>query len=173
MLINICYHKPRKASIQADQSDFTEWSGRLSDSLLAITADIVAAHVAANTVPASEVPDMIRAVHAALAGLGAPAASPVQQQEPAVAVRASVKRDYLVSLESGKRMKMLKRYLMANYGMSPEDYRRKWNLPADYPMVAPNYADRRREMAKKIGLGKKPAQGSEAPRGARSPKAAS
>jgi len=145
----------------------------LSDTLLAITANIVAAHVAANAVHASEVPGMIKAVHAALVGLGAPVASPAKQQEPAVAVRGSVKRDYLVSLESGKRMKMLKRYLMANYGMSPDDYRRKWNLPADYPMVAPNYADRRREMAKKIGLGKKPVQGSEASRDARPSQAAS
>ncbi|WP_340315241.1 Ros/MucR family transcriptional regulator [Rhizorhabdus argentea] len=138
----------------------------MSDFLRAITANIVAAHVAANTVHASELPAMIKTVHAALVGLDAPAAFPAEQQAPAVAVRASVKPDYLVSLESGKRMKMLKRYLMANYGMSPDDYRRKWNLPVDYPMVAPNYADRRREMAKKIGLGKKPVLRSEAPRGA-------
>lgn len=124
--------------------------------LLTLTAEIVAAHVANNHVGASEVADLITRVHTALAGLGTAAADPAEPElKPAVSIRASVKPDYIVCLEDGKKLTMLKRYLRARYGMSPEEYRAKWGLPADYPMVAPNYADRRRELAKDIGLGRK------------------
>ena len=107
---------------------------------------------------AAEIGDLIGQVHAALAGLGKeqPSASP-SELKPAVSVRSSVKPDYIVCLEDGKKLTMLKRYLRSRYGLSPEDYRAKWGLPADYPMVAPNYADRRRTLAKEIGLGRKAA----------------
>ena len=126
--------------------------------LIALTADIVAAHVANNNVPLSDVGGMIARVHGALAGLGAPAPDPQPEQQPAVSVRASLKPGHLVCLEDGKKMKMLKRHLMTAYGMTPEAYRERWGLPADYPMVAPDYAEKRRELAKKIGLGRKPGQ---------------
>ena len=122
--------------------------------LLELTADIVTAHLRGNTVAASDVPALVGKVHAALARQG-PRQGTANREEPAVPVRSSVKPDYLVCLEDGKKMKLLKRYLMTNYGMTPEDYRRKWDLPADYPMVAPNYARRRSELAKALGLGKK------------------
>jgi predicted transcriptional regulator len=94
-------------------------------------------------------------VHAALSGLATPAAAPEVKPEPAVSVRSSIKPDYIICLEDGKKLKMLKRHLMTHYQMTPEDYRAKWGLPADYPMVAPNYAEQRRSLAKKIGLGTK------------------
>lgn len=147
--------------------------------LLELTADIVAAHVSSNNVPASDVSSMIRSVHAALKGLGTPVVAPVVEQQPAVPIRSSIKPDFLVSLESGKKMKMLKRYLMTSYDMTPDDYRRKWNLPKDYPMVAPNYAEQRRSLAHRIGLGRKakpvveaaPAKPTPKPRKPRAPKA--
>lgn len=126
--------------------------------LITLTSDIVAAHVSNNDVAVADVPTLITSVYGALSALGETA--PVQEAppEPAVSVRASVKPDYLVCLEDGKKLKMLKRYLRTNYDMSPEEYRARWNLPADYPMVAPNYADKRRELAMKIGLGRTPGQ---------------
>lgn len=124
--------------------------------LLDLTADIVAAHVANNSVSMADLPALIGNVHAALAGLGATAEPEVATQEPAVAVRRSVKPDHIVCLEDGKKLKMLKRHLMTHYQMTPDQYRAKWNLPADYPMVAPDYAEKRRALAKKIGLGRKP-----------------
>jgi predicted transcriptional regulator len=118
--------------------------------LVSLTAEIVAAHVSNNPVPADHLPDLIQTVHGALAALdGAPAARP----EPLIAVEHSVAPDHLVCLEDGKKLKMLRRHLMTRYGMTPEQYRAKWNLPADYPMVAPAYAERRRSLAKQIGLG--------------------
>ncbi len=123
------------------------------DTLIALTADIVAAHVGNNTMALSEIPALIRSVHGALATLGTPADEPAVRPEPAVAIRASIKPDYLVCLEDGRKLKMLKRHLMTQYNMTPEQYRTKWNLPADYPMVAPNYAEQRRTLAKQIGLG--------------------
>ena len=102
-------------------------------------------------------PQLIANVHQALAGLDTNEPE-APKLEPAVSIRASVKPDYLVCLEDGKKLKMLKRYLRTNYDMSPEEYRERWNLPADYPMVAPNYAEKRRELAKKIGLGRQPGQ---------------
>ncbi|MBO9714871.1 MucR family transcriptional regulator [Sphingomonas sp.] len=127
----------------------------IQETLVTLTADIVAAHVSNNSVAVSDLPVLIQNVHGALAGLGRTAAEPEVKQEPAVSVRSSVKPDYIVCLEDGKKLKMLKRHLMTHYQMTPEQYRAKWNLPADYPMVAPNYAEQRRSLAKKIGLGTK------------------
>ena len=123
---------------------------------LTLTADIVAAHVSNNRVAAAELPGLIVSVHAALAHLNdvAPEAE-APKQEPAVSIRASIKPDYIVCLEDGNKLKMLKRYLRTNYDMSPDEYRKKWGLPADYPMVAPNYAEKRRGLAHAIGLGRK------------------
>ena len=130
----------------------------MAETLTTLTSDIVAAHVSKNSVSVDEVPSLISNVYGALAGLGGGETQEEAPPEPAVSVRASVKPDYIVCLEDGKKLKMLKRYLRTNYDMSPEEYRARWNLPADYPMVAPNYAEKRRELAKKIGLGRKPGQ---------------
>ena len=130
-------------------------SSDIQESLVSLTADIVAAHVSNNSVAVSDLPILIQNVHGALTGLGTTPAEPEAKQEPAVSVRSSVKPDYIVCLEDGKKLKMLKRHLMTHYQMTPEQYRAKWNLPADYPMVAPNYAEQRRTLAKKIGLGTK------------------
>ncbi|MGV6820474.1 MAG: MucR family transcriptional regulator [Parvularcula sp.] len=120
---------------------------------LNLATDIVSAFVSNNPVPADQLQDLIQATFATLNGLGQPSEAGPTNQKPAVPVKKSVTDDYIVCLEDGKKLKMLKRYLRTQYDMSPEDYRRKWNLPADYPMVAPNYAKRRSEFAKKIGLG--------------------
>lgn len=124
------------------------------ETLVTLTADIVAAHVGNNSVAISDLPLLIQTVHGALTGLG-DTAKPEVKQEPAVSIRASVKPDYVVCLEDGKKMKMMRRHLMTHYGMTPDDYRAKWDLPKDYPMVAPNYAEKRRALAKEIGLGTK------------------
>ena len=131
-------------------------SDEATNELIVLTADIASAHLANNSVPVSEVSALIQTVYAALAGLGAPAAAAAAVQEPAVPIRRSVKPDHIVCLEDGKQLKMLKRHLMTHYQMTPEQYREKWKLPADYPMVAPNYAEQRRALAKKIGLGNAP-----------------
>lgn len=123
--------------------------------LIALTADIVSSHVTNNTVAVGDVPELIRKVHEALTTLGGPAPEPVVELVPAVSIRASVKPDYIVCLEDGKKLKMLKRHLMTAYGLTPDDYRAKWGLPTDYPMVAPNYAEARRQLAVNIGLGRK------------------
>jgi predicted transcriptional regulator len=125
----------------------------MSETLITLTADIVSAHVSNNSVSVSDLPLLIHNVHNALTSLGDALVEPEIKQEPAVSVRASIKPDYVVCLEDGKKLKMLKRHLMTHYQMTPEQYRAKWNLPADYPMVAPNYAEQRRSLAKKIGLG--------------------
>ena len=127
----------------------------IKNEILGLTADIVAAHVANNRVAANEVSDLIVQVHAALSGLTAPKTEAAPELQPAVPIRSSVKHDYIVCLEDGKKLKMLKRYLRTNYSMTPEDYRTKWKLPRDYPMVAPAYAEQRRGLARKIGLGRK------------------
>ncbi|WP_342250216.1 MucR family transcriptional regulator [Sphingomonas sp. OTU376] len=132
-----------------------ETQAEIDETLVTLTADIVAAHVSNNSVSVSDLPTLISNVHGALAGLGRATVEPEVKQEPAVSIRASVKPDYIVCLEDGKKLKMLKRHLMTHYQMTPEQYRAKWNLPADYPMVAPNYAEQRRSLAKKIGLGTK------------------
>jgi len=124
--------------------------------LLELTADIVASHLFNNSVAVGDVPGLIRNVHDSLKGLGHVAPEPEPELKPAVSIRASVKPDYIVCLEDGKKLKMLKRHLMTHYQMTPADYRAKWGLPADYPMVAPNYAEQRKALAVKIGLGKKP-----------------
>ena len=124
--------------------------------LLSLTAEIVAAHVGHNRVAVTELPELIGKVHAALANLGGSVeASSPSEVKPAVSVRSSIKPDYIVCLEDGKRLTMLKRYSQTNFGMTPQQYRAKWKLPADYPMVAPNYAEKRRTLAKAIGLGRK------------------
>ncbi len=127
--------------------------------LLSLTADIVSSHVSNNSVAVSDLPGLISNVYAALSGLGTKAVPEKVQQEPAVSVRSSIKPDYIVCLEDGKKLKMLKRHLMTSYGLTPDAYRAKWNLPADYPMVAPSYAERRRSLAIRIGLGnRRPAE---------------
>ena len=129
----------------------------VSETLITLTSDIVAAHVSNNSVAVDELPALIKNVYGALSGLGA-AAQEEARPEPAVSIRASVKPDHLVCLEDGKKMKMLKRHLMTDHGLTPAEYRARWGLPADYPMVAPEYAEKRRDLAKKIGLGRKPGQ---------------
>ncbi|MEO8375941.1 MAG: MucR family transcriptional regulator [Sphingomonas bacterium] len=127
----------------------------LQETLITLTADIVAAHVSNNSVAVSDLPVLIANVHGALSGLGGAPVVPEVKQEPAVSIRSSIKPDFIVCLEDGKKLKMLKRHLMTHYQMTPDQYRAKWNLAADYPMVAPNYAEQRRTLAKKIGLGTK------------------
>lgn len=130
----------------------------MTHTLIALTSNIVEAYVANNAAELDDVPVLINNVYSALSGLSGGQPKEEPRPEPAVSIRASVKPDYLVCLEDGKKLKMLKRYLRTNYDMSPEEYRERWNLPSDYPMVAPNYAEKRRELAKKIGLGRTPGQ---------------
>jgi predicted transcriptional regulator len=125
--------------------------------LLRLSADIVASYVSHNNASATSLPELIKTVHQALTSLGEPAvaaAAPAERAKPAVPISKSVQNDFIVCLEDGKKLKMLKRYLRAQYDLSPEEYRRKWGLPPDYPMVAPAYAVRRSEFAKQIGLGR-------------------
>ena len=129
-----------------------------NETLITLTSDIVSAHVSANSVTVEEVPDLISNVFTALAGLGGDGTVEEEPAEPAVSIRASVKKEHIVCLDCGKKMKMLKRHLSTEHDMSPEEYRQRWNLPSDYPMVAPAYAETRRDLAVKIGLGRKPGQ---------------
>ena len=123
--------------------------------MLRMTAEIVSAYVSKNVVPAQQIPDLINTVFASLTGLQERAEDqPNEPLKPAVPIRKSVTPEYVVCLEDGKKLKMLKRHLRSTYNMSPEEYRARWGLPADYPMVAPNYAQQRSEFAKKIGLGR-------------------
>lgn len=127
--------------------------------LLSLTADIVSSHVSNNVVSINDLPQLISSVYMALAKVGEPSEPAPSKQEPAVAIRNSIKPDHIVCLEDGKKLKMLKRHLMTSFGLTPEAYRTKWGLPADYPMVAPNYAATRRELALGFGLGtKRPAK---------------
>jgi predicted transcriptional regulator len=128
----------------------------MNETLITLTSDIVAAHVSNNDVAVNDLPVLISNVYSALAQLGEPVIVEEVKPQPAVAIRNSIKPDYIVCLEDGKKLKMLKRYLRTNFDMTPEEYRARWGLPADYPMVAPNYAETRRDLAKKIGLGRKP-----------------
>jgi predicted transcriptional regulator len=123
------------------------------DDILKMVTEIVAAYVSKNPVAAHELPEIIRNVHATLGGFNGAEARALPRA-PAVSVKKSVHGDYIVCLEDGKKLKMLKRYLRARYKMTPDEYRARWNLPPDYPMVAPNYAQKRSDFAKKIGLGK-------------------
>jgi predicted transcriptional regulator len=127
-----------------------------TDELLKLASDIVAAYVSNNPIPVSELPGMIKSVHATLGGLSSSIGGPetLTSQRPAVPIKRSVTPEYIVCLEDGKKLKMLKRYLRSTYKMSPQEYRAKWGLPADYPMVAPNYSAQRSDFAKKIGLGR-------------------
>jgi predicted transcriptional regulator len=128
----------------------------INETLITLASDIVAAHVSNNNVAVEDLPGLITSVYGALSSLGKEVPVAEVLPEPAVSIRASIKPDHIVCLEDGKKLKMLKRHLMTHYNLTPEQYRARWNLPADYPMVAPNYAEKRRELAKKIGLGRKP-----------------
>jgi predicted transcriptional regulator len=136
----------------------TEDNNETAEMLITLTADIVSAHVSNNSVAVSDLPGLINNVHGALAGLSS-TAKVEETLEPAVPIRNSVKREFIICLEDGKKLKMLKRHLMTHYGMTPDDYRAKWGLPKDYPMVAPAYAEQRRVLAKAIGLGRAPGSG--------------
>jgi predicted transcriptional regulator len=123
--------------------------------LLRMTTEVVSAYLGNNMVPAGQISEVITAVHSSLQGLNAPAGEPVvEPARPAVPIRRSITPEFLICLEDGKRLKMLKRHLRTTYNMTPDDYRAKWGLPSDYPMVAPNYAEQRSQFAKKIGLGR-------------------
>ncbi|WP_308910714.1 MucR family transcriptional regulator [Pseudokordiimonas caeni] len=128
--------------------------GAATEELLALTADIVASHVSNNTVAVADLPRLIENVFKALSEVGAQPKVEEVSLQPAVPIRRSVQPDFIVCLEDGKKLKMLKRHLKTCYNLTPEEYRAKWSLPADYPMVAPNYAAQRRKLAKQIGLGR-------------------
>ena len=138
-----CTRKTGNGSMTKDQ-----------DNIIILTADIVAAHVSNNSVAVADLPGLIAKIYNALASLNAPTPIPLQKPEPAVAIRNSVKPDYIICLDDGIKLKMLKRHLMTYHSMTPDEYRAKWGLPETYPMVAPNYAEKRRELALKIGLGR-------------------
>jgi predicted transcriptional regulator len=124
-----------------------------SNDLLNLTTEIVAAHVSNNTVALVDLPQLINQVYQSLANIGVAPAPPAARPQPVVSVKKSIQPDYIVCLEDGKKLKMLKRHLKTAYNMSPEAYRERWGLPPDYPMVAPNYARQRSRLAKEIGLG--------------------
>ncbi|NVJ98760.1 MAG: MucR family transcriptional regulator [Alphaproteobacteria bacterium] len=126
----------------------------MKEELLALTAEIVSSHVANNSVDVAELPQLIEKVFQTLHALGGENAAAETRPEPAVPIKKSITPNYMICLEDGKKLKMLKRHLKTQYDMSPEEYRERWGLPGDYPMVAPNYAEQRRELAKKIGLGR-------------------
>jgi predicted transcriptional regulator len=130
----------------------------MNEAIITLTSDIVAAHVSNNDVAVDEVPTLISNVFSALSGLNSEDGGNSVPPEPAVSIRSSIKKDHVVCLDCGKKMKMLKRHLSTEHGMTPEDYRARWGLGADYPIVAPNYAETRRDLAKKIGLGRQPGQ---------------
>jgi len=127
--------------------------------LLALTTEIVAAHVSNNTVALGDLPQLINQVYSSLANIGTAPAAPLSRPQPAVSIKKSVHPEYLVCLEDGKKLKMLKRHLKTAYNMTPEAYRERWGLPPDYPMVAPNYAEQRSRLAKEIGLGTRARRG--------------
>ena len=127
----------------------------MEHAFLSMATGVVSAFVSNNTVRGDELPSLIQSTYDALKNTQKAPEPEVPAQEPAVSIRASVKPDYIVCLEDGKKLKMLRRHLMTHYGMTPDDYRAKWGLAADYPMVAPDYAERRRALAKEIGLGTK------------------
>ena len=142
------------------------------EQLISLTADIVSSHLANNTVAVGDVPNLIQQVHTALSGLGAPLEVAPQEKVPVVSIRASIKPDYLVCMECGAKQKTLKRHLQRAHGMAPDQYRKDYGLPNDYPMVAPEYSERRSGMAKARGFGRKkgenaPAAPAQAPKAAR------
>ena len=130
----------------------------MRETLLTLTSDIVAAHVSNNDVAAGDVKTLIEDVYGALSGIGGEGEREEPRPDPAVSVRASVKKDHIVCLDCGKKMKMLKRHLSTEHGLSIDEYKARWDLPSDYPVVAPSYAARRRDLAIEIGLGRKPGQ---------------
>jgi predicted transcriptional regulator len=144
---NNATQSPEESLIMSDPSNTNE--------LLGLTAQIVAAHVANNTVAVGDLPNLINDVYKTLSNVGS-AAPQAERPQPAVPVKKSVTPDYIICLEDGKKLKMLKRHLKTAYNMSPEEYRERWGLGSDYPMVAPNYAAHRSNLAKQIGLGTKP-----------------
>jgi predicted transcriptional regulator len=137
---------------------------KLKSDLIELTADIASAYVENNALPPGDLPALINSIHRALANIGTPAAAAEPVRAPAVSIRRSIGEDYLVCLEDGRKFKSLKRHLRTKYGMSPEEYRVKWGLPRDYPMVAPSYAKARSDLAKQMGLGQ---SGRQAPRAGR------
>ncbi|NGO54458.1 MucR family transcriptional regulator [Allomesorhizobium camelthorni] len=141
----------------------------IDDPIVELTADVVSAYVSNNPVPAAELAALIGQIHASLRALGSGAPVEVEEpQKPAVPIKKSVAPDHIVCLEDGKQFKSLKRHLMTHYGLTPDEYRAKWKLPADYPMVAPNYAATRSALAKQMGLGRKSQKpGSQPARGRR------
>jgi predicted transcriptional regulator len=134
-----------------DLFGMTENSG--ANDLLALTTEIVAAHVSNNTVAVGDLPHLINQVYQSLAGIGKVAPPQAERPQPAVPIKRSVHPDYIICLEDGKKLKMLKRHLKTAYNMTPDEYRERWALGPDYPMVAPNYARQRSKLAKEIGLG--------------------
>lgn len=127
--------------------------------LLALTTDIVASHVSNNSVPVAELPHLIQQVYSALAVVGGVVQAIPERPKPAVPIKKSITPDYIICLEDGKKLKMLKRHIKTRYDLTPDEYRERWGLPSDYPMVAPNYASQRSALAKKIGLGTKRRRG--------------
>jgi predicted transcriptional regulator len=130
-----------------------------STEILGLTSEIVAAHVSNNTVSTADLPQLIEQVYKTLSQVGKGAETVQDKPTPAVPIKKSVTPDYIICLEDGKRLKMLKRHLKTAYNMTPEEYKDRWGLPADYPMVAPNYAKQRSKLAKQIGLGTRPRKG--------------
>lgn len=130
-----------------------------SDELLELTAQVVAAHVSNNSIPVNDLPQLIREIYQTMASVGSADSRMAERPNPAVPIKKSITPEYIVCLEDGKKLKMLKRHLKTAYDMSPEDYRERWNLPSDYPMVAPDYAKQRSRLAKQIGLGTKSRRG--------------
>ena len=131
-----------------------EDGGELKPDLVELTAQIVSAYVSKNAISANDLPQLINDTHAALSRTtGNPVGAQKDEPKPRVSIKQSVKPDYIICLEDGKKFKSLKRHLRTHYNLSPEEYREKWGLPPDYPMVAPNYARARSDLAKKMGLG--------------------
>jgi predicted transcriptional regulator len=152
--MNLQYWASADRETQSNGQAMTGGDSQGEDPILRQVTEIVTAYLSKNTLPPEEIPGLIRSVHATLGHIAGAEAPVRETRQPAVPIKKSVKPDYIVCLEDGKRLKMMKRYLRARYDMSPDDYRAKWGLPADYPMTAPNYAARRSEFAKKFGLGK-------------------
>ncbi|NBX66181.1 MAG: MucR family transcriptional regulator [Proteobacteria bacterium] len=140
----------------------TEPSTGNHSELLTLTSSIVSSYLSANTVPASDIPALIERIYKTLSNVNSPAGASSERPQPAVPIKKSITPDYIVCLEDGKKLKMLKRHLKSAYNLTPEEYRERWGLPSDYPMTAPNYADKRSKLAKIIGLGKSRKKGRKA-----------
>jgi len=146
-----------EASAPGSSASASNLNGRAADKLVELSASVVGAYVSHNALSASDLPKLIAQVHQALIALGGPApAEAAPELKPAVPVKKSITPDHLICLEDGKKFKSLKRHLRTEYDMSPDEYRARWGLPPDYPMVAPNYSAARSQLAKSIGLGRKP-----------------